>query len=114
MEKNFKWLRYSMEEVLEYTTKKHEELKMKVQDQCMMSQQLLAIVWLAPAQGSITFQEGIKEEVWTMVPTQMKREHRVIQIPIDTIELSNPRVQEKLQGLSHMDLVMSQIPMELL
>jgi hypothetical protein len=33
-----------MEEVLEETTKKHEELQMKVQDQCLMLQQLLETV----------------------------------------------------------------------
>jgi hypothetical protein len=51
---------------------------------------------------------------WTVVSTQLETEHRVIKIPVETIGLPNPEVQEKLQGLSHMDLVMSQMPMELL
>jgi hypothetical protein len=65
-------------------------------------------------QGSGTTQEGITEEAWTVVSTQLTIECRVIKIPVETIGLPNPEVQEKLQGLSHMDLVVSQMPMELL
>jgi hypothetical protein len=49
-----------------------------------------------------------------MFSTQLEEEDRVINIPVEIVGLPNPEVQEKLQGLSHMDLVVSQMPMELL
>jgi hypothetical protein len=41
-----------------------------------------------------------------MVPTQLKADHRVIRISIQTIMIPNLEVQEKLQVPSHLDLLM--------
>jgi hypothetical protein len=50
-------------------------------------------------------------EAQTIVSLELIVERRVIKIPVETIRLSNPKVQEKLQGIRHMDLVMPLMPM---
>jgi hypothetical protein len=51
-----------------------------------------------------TGQEGITEEVKTVVLKQLTIGCRVIKIPKEIIGLPNLEIQEKLQGLSHLDL----------
>jgi hypothetical protein len=59
MDRNGHRLMEFTKEVLKETSKKPEDLQMKVQDQCLRLQYLLEIVQLAPTQGLGIAQEGI-------------------------------------------------------
>jgi hypothetical protein len=59
--------------------------------------------------GVGTTQQGIAGEAHMGVS-----ECRVLKLPVQTVRLPNLEVQEKLQELSHVDLVVSQMPMEVL
>jgi hypothetical protein len=49
-----------------------------------------------------------------MLSSQLEVEKRVIKIPLETIGVPNIEAQNNLQVLSHMDLVISHMSMELL
>jgi hypothetical protein len=101
----------SEEEVVEGWTKKQEV----IQEQLGVIQK---ISWrqmqLTPAQGLGTGQTGLTEVTQTTGLVQVIAPHRVIKVPVGIVRLPNPESQEKLQGLSHMDLVISQMSTKVL
>jgi hypothetical protein len=103
------------EEAIEEATRKQEEQHQKVQDQLITIQQLLETVKIAPEKGS---GEGpsmsLIEEARTTNPflSELAVGCRVLEIETDAVEFPTPELQEQMKTLSHLNILVSQMPIQ--
>jgi hypothetical protein len=92
-----------------------EELNKKVQEQLTSLQQRLEVVSIAPKRRSVegepTSTAGEARATTSYLP-EITTRNQILKISPEVIEFPTLEMKEKAQVLSHLDLVLSQIPME--
>jgi hypothetical protein len=106
-----------IEEAVQQVLQLQEDMNKKVQEKLMTLQQWLEVMSIAPERRSVEGQPtsvvGEARATTSYLP-EIAAGHQILKISPEVIEFPMLEMKEQAQVLSHLDLVLSQIPMEAL